>query len=304
MKKILSLLLSIIIVVTLCGCQATYNETTNINKKTVSVSRNVLIEKTYLDNYLKNGKIDKYDNEHIKERKEDMTIETQNGIKYYHYKKAFNQKFFDFKNEYNYDDKEIIYVDKDTYYIDVDVNWLLASDLGFEKPKFNFSKTSFSQTLCFGNKVANSNGTIDKNNGKKVTFNYNLNGVKRIKVFASTKKNNTLLNIEKMIKESRTIGKTKIKKLKAKKVKKNSKTATVVVKLKKVKGAQSYLVVYSTSKKMKSVFEISSKKRTVVVKKLKKGKRYYFKAYASKRDFTGYYHSGKACKRKSIKTKK
>lgn len=70
-----------------------------------------------------------------------------------------------------------------------------------------------------------------------------------------------------------TVGKTKIKKAKAGKKK-------VSLTLKKVKGATGYRIKYSANKKLKKAKIIKAKKVNVVVKKLKKGKKYYFKAQA------------------------
>lgn len=71
------------------------------------------------------------------------------------------------------------------------------------------------------------------------------------------------------------VGNTKIKTVKKKKSK-------AKVSLKKVKYCTGYQIKYSTSKKFakKKTKMISIKKSSVTIKKLKKGKRYYFKARA------------------------
>lgn len=71
------------------------------------------------------------------------------------------------------------------------------------------------------------------------------------------------------------VGKTKVLKAKAGKKK-------VSLTLKKVKGANGYKIKYSTSKKFKKAKTKLVKKTKVTIKKLKKGKVYYFKAQAYK----------------------
>jgi len=62
----------------------------------------------------------------------------------------------------------------------------------------------------------------------------------------------------------------------------------IKIKLKKVKGADGYRVVYSTNKKFKkAVKKVITKKTTITIKKLKKGKIYYIKAAAYKKDASG-----------------
>lgn len=70
-----------------------------------------------------------------------------------------------------------------------------------------------------------------------------------------------------------TVGKTKV--LKAKVGKKK-----ISLTLKKVKGAKGYRIKYSTSKKFKKAKMKTVKKNKVIIKKLKKGKVYYFKVQA------------------------
>lgn len=56
----------------------------------------------------------------------------------------------------------------------------------------------------------------------------------------------------------------------------------VTLKLKKISGAKGYEIQYSLKKKMKKVTTITANKVKIVIKKLKKGKKYYFKARAYK----------------------
>lgn len=60
------------------------------------------------------------------------------------------------------------------------------------------------------------------------------------------------------------------------------------IKLKKVNGADGYRVMYSTNKSFKkAVKKINTKKISITVKKLKKGRKYYVKAAAYKNDASG-----------------
>lgn len=75
--------------------------------------------------------------------------------------------------------------------------------------------------------------------------------------------------------ETKKIGKTKIQKAKVGKRK-------VSLKLKKVQGAKGYRIKYATNKKFKKAKTKMTKNVNVVIKKLRKGKKYYFKAQAYK----------------------
>lgn len=75
--------------------------------------------------------------------------------------------------------------------------------------------------------------------------------------------------------EAKKLGRVTIKKAKAGKKK-------VSLKLKKVKGANGYRIKYATNKKLKNAKTKMTKSVNVVIKKLKKGKKYYFKAQAYK----------------------
>lgn len=90
-----------------------------------------------------------------------------------------------------------------------------------------------------------------------------------------------------------SVGKSKIKKAKAGKKK-------ISLTLKKVKGATGYRIKYSTNKKLKKAVTIKCKKVKVTVKKLKTGKKYYFKVQAYK-VVNGKTYYGKWSKVKSSK---
>ena len=96
---------------------------------------------------------------------------------------------------------------------------------------------------------------------------------------------------------------TKIKSLKANKVKKNAKKATVTLKFKKVKGIKKYEVEYSLKKNFKKSKVKTAKKTTYTIKNLKKGKKYYVRVRATKTNYAGNAIYSKWVK-KSVKTKK
>lgn len=88
---------------------------------------------------------------------------------------------------------------------------------------------------------------------------------------------------------------------------KNRKSKQLTVTIKKVSGAAGYQVTYSTDKKFKkkATKTASSTKTTVTLKKLKKGKTYYVKVKAYKKDSTGKkVYSSKFSKTAKIKIKK
>ena len=91
--------------------------------------------------------------------------------------------------------------------------------------------------------------------------------------------------------------------LKANKVKKNAKKATVTLKFKKVKGIKKYEVEYSLKKNFKKSKVKTAKKTTYTIKNLKKGKKYYVRVRATKTNYAGNAIYSKWVK-KSVKTKK
>lgn len=91
-------------------------------------------------------------------------------------------------------------------------------------------------TVEFPKKIVNTNGTIDKNNQNKVSFTIAASESKTL--FATTNSKVTLAIAQAKYKSDHTIKKPKIKKLKANKVSKKAKKATVTLKFSKVAGAK------------------------------------------------------------------
>lgn len=95
-----------------------------------------------------------------------------------------------------------------------------------------------------------------------------------------------------------------VSKVKGVSVKIVKKTKKAKISWKKVKDAAGYKVIYATDKKFKKgVKKISTKKTKCVSKKLKKGKKYFIKVRAYKKDKTGKSVYGKYSAVKKIKIK-
>lgn len=156
-------------------------------------------------------------------------------------------------------------------------------------------------TFEFPQAVVSTNGTIDSSNPNKVTFNIPL--TKASTIFATTRNDVTVDTVKATIKKLNAVGKVKIAKLKADKVKKSAKKASATIKLKKVKGASVYQIQYSLKKNFKKSTTVSTKKLTKTVKKLQKGEKYYFRVRAGKENYAGMTVYGDWTK-KTVKTKK
>lgn len=74
--------------------------------------------------------------------------------------------------------------------------------------------------------------------------------------------------------------------------------------VKKVSGADGYQIQYSTKSNMKSAKTVTSSKTTTTISKLSKGKKYYVRVKAYKKDSTGKKVAGKWSKVKNFKVSK
>ena len=85
----------------------------------------------------------------------------------------------------------------------------------------------------------------------------------------------------------------------------NTKGKNLVVKYSKVSGAKGYQITYATNSKFtKGKKVVNTTKRTKTIQKLKKGKTYYVRVRAYKKDSTGRKVYGKYSKVKKIKITK
>lgn len=78
----------------------------------------------------------------------------------------------------------------------------------------------------------------------------------------------------------------------------------IKVTVKKVNGADGYQIQYSTKSNMKSAKTVTSSKTTTTISKLSKGKKYYVRVKAYKKDSTGKKVAGKWSKVKNLKVSK
>ena len=199
------------------------------------------------------------------------------------------------------------YITTDTFYSEFDLSEEMndlgdMGELGTIAGSVDMSKISFEVSVTLPNNIVKTNGTISDTDKKTVKFNTPLG--KKSVLFATTKNNITLESVQKKVKAANTIAKPKLKKIKANKVKKNAKSASITVKWGKVKGAKGYEVTLASNKKMTKIVKIkTTKKKSITFKKLKKNKKYYVKVVATKKNLVGNDVLSKEAK-KSVKTKK
>lgn len=287
--KVMALLLAVVMVFT--GC-ATVEQTTVINSDGSARVTSVLdIDKEQWDSAIKKmgytnpeayfkSKLDYEDVSYYE-------IVTINGKKYYELREISGVSAKHLASDVNYAlgvSKNGLYVTKDTLYGTVDYLTDDYEDFLEEAVSLGFNtKNSLKERLIFefpANVVSTTGGIIDKTNPKKVTF--NIDPSKKTTIFATTNKANTYNSIKKKVDKANTIKKPVIKSLKVKSIKRKKGTATL--KLKKVKNVK-YYIICSSSKKFnneETIF-IDTKKTSVTLKNLKKGKKYYvcIKAYKS-----------------------
>lgn len=207
--------------------------------------------------------------------------------------------------ELNFSDNS--YITTDTYYTEIDTKDMMgnAGDMGDVNAIANsvdMSKIAFEVSVTLPNNIVKTNGTISETDKKVVKFNVPLG--KKSVLFATTKGNVALADVQKKVKAANTIAKPKLKKIKANKLKKKAKSASVTVKGNKVKGAKKYEVTLATDKKFtKNLKFKTTKKNTITIKKLKKNKKYYVQVVAAKKNLVGVDVYSKPAK-KSVKTKK
>lgn len=154
----------------------------------------------------------------------------------------------------------------------------------------------------FTKPIVSTNGNVDETNPNKVTYEIAMDATS-YKMFATTKAGQTEASVKAAIKKSNTVAASKVTKLKANKVKKNAKKATVNFTVKKVNGAK-YQVQYATKKNMKGAKSVTVKKTKGVIKNLKKGTKYFVRVRAIKANYAGIEKNSKWSAPKAVKTKK
>ena len=233
----------------------------------------------------------------LKDEGIDVKTVTENGKDYYVIDYSQNIKKGDLQKEFGVEGFDT-YVTTDTFYMNGDVMKLLDAEdvdifaaykeMGVELKEEDIQT---SVTVQFPNAIVSTNGAKDASNPNAAIFSVPLTG--KINMFATTKAGVTEASVKATI----------IKSLKANKVKKNAKKATVTLKFKKVKGIKKYEVEYSLKKNFKKSKVKTAKKTTYTIKNLKKGKKYYVRVRATKTNYAGNAIYSKWVK-KSVKTKK
>lgn len=199
------------------------------------------------------------------------------------------------------------YVTTDTFYVEMAVDKMTSDEVeAFKEVEAMLGDDSFDSiktvlTVQFPKAVVSSNGIIDKENPNKVSFNVPID--KKVVLFATTKAGVTQDSIRKQIKKLNAVKTPKIKKLKANALKKKAKKASVTLKFARVKGAKKYQVQYSLKKNFKGAKTKTIKKTTYVIKNLKKGKKYFVRVRAAKKNYASVDVYGKWAK-KTVRTKK
>lgn len=239
----------------------------------------------------------------------EVKITTMDGKQYYTVTMFQNIKKDELSNIFMVEDPNS-YVTTDIVYATVDYSSQLKNMEDFEEFSvgmallgldMDLSKISVDMEIEMPANIVSTTGKIDSVNKKKASYSFTLD--KKATIFVTTKKGMTLEKFKRDVKKSNKIGKTKIKKLKADKVKRNAKKATVSLKYNRVKGAKGYQIEYATKKNFKGKKSITTKKTSYKIKKLKKGKKYYVRVRAYKNNMIGNPVYSKWVK-KSVKTKK
>lgn len=311
MKKIKNLvvaLMSLMVMFAFTGCMEV-NENIKINNDgSVNVSDEIYIDKKAYFDAINEGRIKAngpaMTQKEMKEAEESLIdgngykLIKKDGKEYY-YQKVINSKLSNKEvNKSLNESGSVGYVKNNVFYLSVkkykdkDIDSAVSNsdvDIDLSKALKIVYKVQFPKEI-----KSVSGGKISPANKKVAVFEISYG--KKINIFATTSKNVTVKSVKNKIKESNTVAKTKV-------TKKSPKKKSVVLNLKKVKGATEYEVVYSTNKnfKNKKVKKTSSAK--VTIKSLKPGKKYYVKVRAVKNNYAQKYVYSSWTKT-SFKTKK
>ena len=307
-KKIVLLMMAMVLIFT--GCmQSQYNFEIQSDGK-VTFQLKVDYEKDVIDNALKEQGISE---EEYKLAMSDMKIVTIDDKEYYEILESGTSTAKELMSSMNEEGVDF-YITEDTFYAyektssGIGMNSSYSDTLavyGIKESDIDTSAIKSEWNVTFSENIVTTNGIVDSENPKKVTFAFSgADSAKSYTMFATTNEKVTLDSVKKLINDSNTIKKPTLKSVKANKVKKKKKNATVTVKFSKVTGAKSYVVEYSTKKNFKNSSTKTVKKTTVKLTKMKKGKKYYFRVFAQKENYAGNTVTSKASKTKSVKTKK
>lgn len=202
----------------------------------------------------------------------------------------------------------VAYVTGDTFYWNVSVSKIMSNEfsdqnleeLGVERADLN--RVPMTLTVQFSNKIAGTNGSISSANGKRVTF--DVSNDENAPLFATTVKGRTQTDVVTEIATLNNVATSKIKTLKANKIKEGKTTASVKCKIKKAEESIGYQIQYSEYKNFKTKKTKTVTKTSFKIGSLKQGTKYYFKVRVLKKNYAGITLYGKWSKKKSITTQK
>lgn len=237
---------------------------------------------------------------------EGYKLVTIDGKEYYQVSSKENIKKGNLQKHFA-DENAASYVTTDTVYLEIPVDnssedmqtiQMMSAMYGVD---LSSDVIKYTVTVEMPKAIVSTNGKVDASNKNKASFNISLD--KSSTIFVTTKSGVTTKSVKATIKKLNTVKKPTIKSLKANKVKKKAKKASITLKFKKVKGIKKYEVQWSTKKNFKNASKKTIKKNTYTIKKLKKGKKYYVRVRATKTNYAGLKIYSKWAK-KSVKTKK
>lgn len=166
---------------------------------------------------------------------------------------------------------KLYYISTDTIYYSIDAESIKQALLMYDMAESKL-KATYVISYVFDNPIVDTNGVIDTVNPNKVTYTFTASeAVDEIYVTTS----NTV-NKDKLKESYEKAQASKIKKVKSLTVKKKSATA-VKLTWKKDSNAKKYQIQYSTKQTFANKKTKTTTKKTITIKKLKKGKTYYFR---------------------------
>lgn len=323
--KIMALILAVAVVFSGCMTQEDTYKIDAKNKK-VTISTKAEIDKAKYISFMRksdptiktDGEADKAIRTNLKESYEgtgyavSISTTTKDDVEYY----IINLRHSQSIEEYNTENASMGsgYISTEAFYSSIEAGGTINQEtldmykeMGITEEDINAIK--FKTTIEFPNKIVlQQNGNISETNPNVVTFEYG--ATKSVVLFASTNSNVTVSSIKKEIKNKyeiknyKRVKRPSIKSVKVTSVK--NKKGTIKIKIKKVENA-TYEVQYSTNKKFKKAKVKQSKKTTITIKKLKAGKKYYFRVRAVAIPSDRYYYENdisKYSKKKSVVIKK
>lgn len=213
------------------------------------------------------------------------------------------------------------YVIADTFYMTFNINDMIFGAAGNSSEKIDKQEIEQAMQMIkasgidlnkaliininveFSKPIVSTNGNISSTNKNRASFSVTPSAAGTVTMFATTNPKVTLSSAAATNKSANTIKKPKFKKIKANRVSKKAKKASITIKFGKVKGAKKYQIQYSTKASFKKAKTKTIKKTTYKISKLKKNKKYYVRVRAVKYNMAGKEIYSTWIK-KSVRTKK